>query len=174
MIEAVNSVVSNAPLLRSGSEQLDASRTNVAAIQAQASLSEVREAPQAPQAPYISPYIEVDVQFDTAVLQIRDSDTGDVLRQFPSESRLESIRKQRAEEAISRTESRQSAPQTQNSNASVESQQRVGASFASLGAISTPESPSSSVSVAQAQQAAAALSAGANAGQTSTSLATSA
>lgn len=49
-----------------------------------------------PEAPYISPYISVDINYNKAVLQIRDSDTGDVLKQFPSESRLQQIRQETA------------------------------------------------------------------------------
>lgn len=41
------------------------------------------------QAPYISPYIHMDVNLDMAVLQIRDSDTGDVVRQIPSDATVE-------------------------------------------------------------------------------------
>ena len=80
MIEAVNSVVSNAPLLRGNAEQSAAS--------VPANPTRVQEAANLPQAPYISPYIYMDVNLNKAVLQIRDSDTGDVLRQFPSENAL--------------------------------------------------------------------------------------
>lgn len=44
-------------------------------------------------APYISLYIKMDTNFDKAVLQIRDSDTGDVVRQIPTESELEAYRR---------------------------------------------------------------------------------
>lgn len=39
--------------------------------------------------PYVSPYVALDPRFKTAVLQIRDSDTGDVRDQFPSHAVLE-------------------------------------------------------------------------------------
>ena len=87
MIEAVNSVIASAPLLRGNAEQ----GSSVRAVQSEA----VRELPQAP---YVSPYIFVDNNYNKAVLQIRDSDTGDVLRQFPSEQRLEVIRQQQFQE----------------------------------------------------------------------------
>lgn len=80
MFEAVNSVISNAPLNRAVAEQASSVRTPAPELQRA----------EAPKAPFVSPYIFVDTNFDKAVLQIRDSDTGDVLRQFPSEETLAS------------------------------------------------------------------------------------
>lgn len=80
MIESVNTVLSSPQLLRGGAEQVVPAETSQG--------SEVREVAPAPRAPFISPFIAIDTNFDTAVLQIRDSETGDVLRQFPSEARL--------------------------------------------------------------------------------------
>lgn len=79
MFEAVNSVVSNAPLLRSSVDQVDTARQ--APVQAQIA--------EKPDAAYISPYINVDLNFDRAVILIRDSSTGDVLNQYPSRVALE-------------------------------------------------------------------------------------
>lgn len=57
----------------------------------------VQPVARAPEIPYISLYITVDDNYDKAVLQIRDSSTGDVQDQFPTESRLAQIaRNQRA------------------------------------------------------------------------------
>lgn len=87
MIEAVNSVLSNAPLIRGSTEQQSTSRTQAAnpdKVQVVA------------QAPYISPYVHVDVNHDKAVLQLRDPDTGDVVRQIPSEPMLDAMRRQDA------------------------------------------------------------------------------
>ncbi|WP_235068098.1 flagellar protein FlaG [Micavibrio aeruginosavorus] len=87
MIEAVNSVLSNAPLIRGSTEQQSTSRTQAAnpdKVQVVA------------QAPYISPYVHVDVNHDRAVLQLRDPDTGDVVRQIPSEPMLDAMRRQDA------------------------------------------------------------------------------
>lgn len=81
MIEAVNSTLSNAPLLRASVEHTDASRLAANPARAQ-------ESAPPPQAPYISPYIFLDVNLDKAVLQFRDGDTGDVLSQYPSETAL--------------------------------------------------------------------------------------
>ena len=46
--------------------------------------------------PYISPFVHVDVTYDKAVLQLRDSSSGEVLEQFPSSKVLEERRVERA------------------------------------------------------------------------------
>ncbi len=74
MIEAVNAVIANAPLLRGSAEQVAVANA----------ADQIETVSAAPQAPYISPYIYLDVNLDKAVLQIRDSETGDVLSQFPA------------------------------------------------------------------------------------------
>jgi len=92
MIEAVNSVLSNAPYTRAAAEQ-----QSVAASYA-ANPARVQQA--AIQAPYISLFIKVDVNFDKAILQIRDGDTGDVVRQIPTESQLEAYRRAQSSNAV--------------------------------------------------------------------------
>lgn len=92
MLEAVNSVLSNAPLTKAVVQQQSVATSfsaNPARIQ-EASL----------QAPYISLYIKVDTNFDRAILQIRDSDTGDVVRQIPTESQLEAYRRAQTSNAV--------------------------------------------------------------------------
>ncbi|MEM7680167.1 MAG: hypothetical protein AAF182_04115 [Pseudomonadota bacterium] len=89
MIEAVNSVLSNSQALRSGGDGIDVAK---APVPARSSVSDI----SVPVAPFISPYIQVDVNNNAAILQIRDSDTGDVLNQFPSEARLEQIAREEA------------------------------------------------------------------------------
>ena len=79
MLEAVNSVLQTAPLVRGNTEQVSSAASfaaNPDRIQ------------KVPQAPYISPYIHMDVDLG-AVLQLRDSETGDVVRQIPSEATIE-------------------------------------------------------------------------------------
>lgn len=85
MIEAVNSVVANASVLRGVAEQASAARSYAA------NPERVQEVVQAP---YVSPYISIDVAHNKAVLQIRDGDTGDVLKQYPSEAALDVISRQ--------------------------------------------------------------------------------
>ena len=83
MIEATNSVLSNASVTRVAAEQQSTARSLAANPD---KLQEVAKAP------YISPYISIDRNANKAVLQIRDSDTGDVLRQYPTESQLRAYR----------------------------------------------------------------------------------
>lgn len=85
MIEAVNSVISNAPLLRGNAEQASSAQSFAA------DENQVPEVSQAPRAPFLSLVTVVDTDFDTAVYAFRDSDTGDVLRQFPTEQRLAAL-----------------------------------------------------------------------------------
>lgn len=137
MIEAVNSVVSNAQSLRGVAEQ----QSSVAS----SGLSQATSGDPnitAPQAPFISPYIVVDDRFDRAVLQVRDSDTGDVVRQFPTEGSLRA--QQVAAEVAARAES---DLQTGLSDVSVQSADFQGSQTLAL-----------SNDAGQAQQAAAALS----------------
>ena len=137
MIEAVNSVLTNAQLLRGNAEQASA------AAQPAVATPEPSESISVPQAPFVSPYIAVDVNFDTAVLQIRDSETGDVVTQFPSESRL--AQAQREARAASQAPVQQpAAPQVSETSGGGD---RTGVS-----------------NIGQAQQASAALAAGAQAG----------
>ncbi len=92
MIEAVNSVLSNAPYTKAATEQQSVARSFAA------NPDRIQEATSA--APYISLYIKVDTNFDKAVLQIRDSDTGDVVRQIPTESELEAYRRAQSANAV--------------------------------------------------------------------------
>lgn len=148
MIEAVNSAVANASLIRGNTGQPDAARLEIST-----------EGPVAPRAPFISPFISIDSNFDTAVIQIRDSETGDVIRQFPSEQTLST----RAREAQLQ-ESRES--NSSNSQVQVQQSQSSGASF-SAEALNTVQSADTSNNFANAQLASVALSTGAQSGQVS-------
>jgi uncharacterized FlaG/YvyC family protein len=79
MIEAVNSVLSNVSVLRGPAEQQSAQQ-NFA--------SNPEKTQVAAKTPYVSPYIAIDRNYNKAIIQIRDSETGDVLRQYPTESQL--------------------------------------------------------------------------------------
>ncbi len=125
MIEAVNSVLSNAQIARGNAEQASTSRNLTA------NPERVQEIAKAP---YVSPYISLDLNYDRAVLQLRDSDTGDVLRQYPSESQMEAYRRaqaasERREAAViepspqpQQTQQAQTPVQTQQVEASVQTQ----------------------------------------------------
>ena len=84
MIEAVNSVLSNSSYTKAAVEQQSVATSYAANPQ---------RVQVAAQAPFLSLYIHVDVNFDKAVLQMRDSDTGDVLKQIPTERQLESYKR---------------------------------------------------------------------------------
>jgi uncharacterized FlaG/YvyC family protein len=92
MIEATNSVLSNASVTKVVTQQQSTARSLTANPQ------RVQEA--AVRAPYVSPYLSIDRSSNRAVLQIRDSETGDVLRQYPTESQLRAYRQ--AQEAADR------------------------------------------------------------------------
>jgi hypothetical protein len=155
MIEAVNSVVSNASLLRQSAQQANSAAASNSSVPA-----------------YLSLQIEVDTTFDTAVLQVRDSDTGDVLRQFPNESTLQS--RQRAEAVRDRAEALQAQRDANSGRISVtaiqESRSEVSASqqapdTQAAAIAQQANAPQPNVGAGGAQVAIAALSTGAQSGQ---------
>ncbi len=79
MIEAVNSALSNASANRNTVDQQSTVRSTAA------NPNRVQEAARVP---FVSPAISIDKQSNRAIIQIRDSDTGDVIRQFPTEGQL--------------------------------------------------------------------------------------
>lgn len=99
MIEAVNSVLSTAPYTKAVVEQQSVATSYAA------NPDRVQQATS--QAPYISLYIKVDTNFDKAILQIRDSDTGDVVRQIPTESQLEAYRRAQTSNSVRRSEAQE-------------------------------------------------------------------
>lgn len=96
MLEAVNSVLQTAPLVRGHVEQVGTADSYAA--------NPERVQRAQPQAPYISPYIYLDVNYDRAVIQLRNGETGDVEDQFPSEASLEAAARQAARRELARTE----------------------------------------------------------------------
>lgn len=115
MIEAVNSVLSNAPVNRTAVESQSTSRS------LSANPDKIQEAAKTP---YVSPYISIDRQSNRAILQIRDSDTGDVVRQFPTEGQLKAYRTAQEfsnrQKAQADTELRQANGASESSNTSVD------------------------------------------------------
>ncbi|MCB9982328.1 MAG: hypothetical protein H6861_01465 [Rhodospirillales bacterium] len=160
MIEAVNSVISNARLARFTADQV--ATLNSFAADAEA----VQSVARGPVAPYVSPYISVDTRFDTAVLQIRDSDTGDILTQFPSETTLEQRRVQAARAEAARAETARAT--TEPVNTPSQNASNLDVSEAAFQAQQVAQTtPTQSVGGAP-QAAIAALSAGAQSGASST------
>lgn len=168
MIEAVNSAIANSTLVRAAAEQAAPSRSSaVENVVQQAAES----APSVVLAPYVSPFIYVDNQFKKAVLQIRDSDTGEVQRQFPSEETLRArvAAQEIAQEAALRPErAEESSAVSSGDRASQSSTLFAASQFASseirvTSGSSVPRaevsSSAPSVNIAQAQIASAALSA---------------
>ena len=84
MIEGVNATIANAVLVRPVSDQ---------AVNARSYAENPKQVQQVPQAPYISPYISMDYTNNKAVLQIRDSDSGEVIRQIPTDTQLKAYRR---------------------------------------------------------------------------------
>ncbi len=158
MIEAVNATISNTQALRAVAEQASSgSSVDVQIAQAEKVRSQVL-------APYVSPYIQVDTTFDTAVIQIRDSDTGDVLTQFPSEPVLKSreavaIFIDGGESAYESPQAAEERPASEVSTPTYASEKVQTVTVAQ----STP--PVQSLGAATAQAAITALSIGASSGQ---------
>lgn len=156
MIEAVSSSLVSTQLLRGSVGGVDTSPP-----------AAVREAPKAP---YISPHISIDVAHNKAVLQIRDSDTGDVQQQFPTESRLAQISQAQAkleQRQIVREADIPDAPQQQQKNTVSAPVPNVQAADI-ITVQDVTSSASANISLPSPQVAAAALSAGAQSAQPST------
>lgn len=83
MIEAVNSVLSNVSSNRVAVDQQSTARSYAA---------NPEKTQEVAKTPYVSPYISIDRNYNKAILQIRDSETGDVVRQFPTEGQLKAYR----------------------------------------------------------------------------------
>jgi hypothetical protein len=92
MIEAVNSVLANASLLRSSADSKSKSQNNIVETTSDSGSQPIS-------APYISPYVSVDINYNKAVLQLRDSVTGDVVEQIPDQRALESNRRDQVQDA---------------------------------------------------------------------------
>ena len=139
MLEAVSTVVQNAPNARVAAEQVSTADSFAA--------NPDRTQRAAPQAPYVSPYIHDDVNYDKAVIQIRNGETGDVEGQYPSQSRLqEQARAARAEQA---------APQPSESQQTVQPRQQAQATQAAQ----APQASQPQQQTQQVQQQAAAVTA---------------
>jgi len=85
MIEAVNAVVSNSSILRSIAEQT--STTQVLS----ANPSKIQSA--AITAPYLSPHVDYNGGNSKPIFVVRDSATGETLKQFPSEAQIRAYAK---------------------------------------------------------------------------------
>jgi hypothetical protein len=134
MIEAANSVLQTAPAVRTVAEQASSNLESFAANPARTQKVVI-------QAPYVSPYIAIDTDYNRAVLQLRNGETGDVTDQYPSRSRLQELAQIAAREAAKQaaTKAPSTGPkdeadsaqafvqQQQSSSASTQSAPRSGA-----------------------------------------------
>lgn len=80
MIEAVNAVVSNSQVLRSIAEQTSTTQT--------LSANPTRIQSAAVSAPYLSPHVDYNGGNSKPIFVVRDSTTGETLKQFPSEAQI--------------------------------------------------------------------------------------
>lgn len=128
MIEAVNSTLATSAVTKAVAEQQSSANSFA---------SNPERVQRVAQAPYVSPYISVDTNFDRAVLQIRDSDTGDVLRQYPTESQLEAYR--RAQSTDTRPQLR--SPEEVEASLSAEAAERAPAPEPTTAEAPAPQQP---------------------------------
>ncbi len=101
MIEALGAIVSNNQLVRSVAEQTSSSQSFAA------NPSRVQSA--AISAPYFSPHVELNAGVSKPIFIVRDSATGDFVRQFPTEGQIRAyqramdMRNQAIAESVSMT-----------------------------------------------------------------------
>ena len=98
MLEAVNSVLSNATLIK-------------AAVSAQRSETKRTDLIKVTSANYVSRHVELDAASRRAILQIRDTSTGESLKQFPTEGQIRAyLNAQQAGQASKAQESGKAPP----------------------------------------------------------------
>lgn len=88
MIEAVNAAVSNAQMVRAVAEQT-ASTQSFAANPTRIQTAGVT-------APYLSPHVDLNGGSSKPILVVRDSETGDRIRQFPTEGQIRAYQRAQA------------------------------------------------------------------------------
>ncbi len=134
MVETISTVLSNVPV-------------NRAAVDTQSTTRSLTANPEKTQevarTPYVSPYISIDRQSNRAILQIRDSDTGDVVRQFPTEGQLKAYRSAQefSERQKAQADSQLRQANTGNSTPSPSVESSVSSDIAvpSAGEVSAPQ-----------------------------------
>lgn len=89
MIEAVKSSIAASPALKAGLEQSSSSRNFVA---------ESGKGAPVPAAPFVSPTVRVDVNTKIAILEFKESDTGEVVMQVPSERQISAYKEREVRE----------------------------------------------------------------------------
>lgn len=168
MIEAVNSVVSGASSARNIAVEANVSNA------ANSGFELGDQVARAPVAPFVSPYYAQDVNFDTTVVQIRDSETGDVLKQFPSEKVLEqrqalAERQQAVQETVN-PEQASNAVSSSPSSPALQASESTAFRATAIAQQGGQSGVVNSAGAAEAQIAIAAFSAGAQSGQGGTTV----
>lgn len=90
MIEAVKSTLAQASIAKAPVEAGSSLKSF------SANPEKVQEVSAEREAPYVSPTVRVDVATKVAVLEFRESDTGDVLIQVPSEQQIRAYQTRKA------------------------------------------------------------------------------
>ena len=90
MIEAVKSTLAAASSVQKSAEQASNARSFAANPEKKQEVAEI---------PYVSPSVRVDNNAKIAILEFKDSLSGDVLVQIPSEAQLEAYKRRQAKEA---------------------------------------------------------------------------
>lgn len=133
MIEAVNSVLSTISASRGVADQQSTARS------LSANPEKIQEAAKVP---YVSPYISVDRGYNKAVLQIRDSETGDVVRQFPTEGQLKAYR---TAQQFSERQKAQSDSQLREASGGNNTQQQASVESPVVADVSAPQASAAPV-----------------------------
>ena len=90
MIEAVKSTLAAATSVQKTAEQASNARSFAANPEKKQEVAEI---------PYVSPSVRVDNNAKIAILEFKDSLSGDVLVQIPSEAQLEAYKRRQAKES---------------------------------------------------------------------------
>ena len=138
MLEAVNSVVSNAPLVKASSPQVQ-----------QPAVKSVTRADyiNVESTKFTSRFVSLDEASRRAVLQIRDSSTGESLQQFPTESQIRAyLQAQSTAQAAKAAETGRAAPSPTEQKALVESTPDILKPDALTGQANTPVPSAGTVS----------------------------
>lgn len=177
MVDVVNSSLVGAVNLRSAVQDQSGPQGQAASSVQSGGLS-------TPRAPFISPVISLDTNYNKAVLQIRNAETGDVEQQFPTRNRLAELRQDQArqdrareaqqQESVSQTNAQ--SVQALSSELSFEDQSisQVQPASQSLDIVTvqevtSPDRAANAAPTSTPQVAVAALSAGAQSGQSAVS-----
>jgi hypothetical protein len=130
MIEAVNSTLAQASIAKAPLE----SGSSLASF-----ASDENQVKEVAEAPYVSPTVKVDPNTKIAILEFRESSSGDVLLQVPSEQQIRAyqanrVRKEAELEAKLQTNGSSSAEEVEVSEAQIEREVQAAQNASGSGA----------------------------------------